>query len=180
MSLMTVYEKLKQKPGAFKRLSGITIAEFGELYQELRPTWRKMERKRLNRPGRQRTIGGGRNYTLTFEDRLLMTLFWLHLQLNTTALGFCFGVNKSTVSRNSNSILPALRQVGNETRDWPEPPKRGQGKTIEQAWCDYPDLAMIVEAPRLSHDGQQPAHSRQQLVPGDGKHSVTNVQRSAS
>lgn len=177
---MTVYEKLKQKPDAFERLSGITIAEFGELYQELRPTWRNMERKRLNRPGRQRTIGGGRNYTLAFEDRLLMTLFLLHLQLNTAALGFCFGVNKSTVSRNSNSILPALRQMGNETRDWPEPPKRGQGKTIKQAWRDYPDLAAIVDTSRMSGNDRQKIHSRQQLAADDGQHSAISVQRSAS
>ncbi|MBN1994106.1 MAG: hypothetical protein JW953_15520 [Anaerolineae bacterium] len=33
-----------------------------------------------------------------------MTLLWLHLWLNTEALGFFFGVDKSTISRNTRRI----------------------------------------------------------------------------
>ena len=87
-----------------------------------------------------------------------MTLVWLKLYLTVDALGFFFGVSGSTASRNTRNILPVLRQLGDETLDWPEPPKRGQGKNIAQALQEYPDLLAIVDATeqrvRRSSDAQ--------------------------
>ena len=85
-------------------------------------------------------MGGGGDYKLALRERLLMTLIWLRLYLNTEALGYFFGVDKSTASRNTRNLLPALRQVGDASLGWPEPPKRGQGKGIDQALREYPDL----------------------------------------
>ena len=75
-----------------------------------------------------------------------MTLVWLKLYLTVDALGFFFGVSGSTASRNTRNILPVLRQLGDETLGWPEAPKRGQGKNIEQALQEYSDLLAIVDA----------------------------------
>jgi hypothetical protein len=46
---------------------------------------------------------------------------------------------------------------------WPEPPKRGEGKSIEQALRDHPDLLAIIDATeqpveRPSDHEQQKAH----------------------
>ena len=35
--------------------------------------------------------------------------------------------------------------LGEETLGWPEPPKRGEGKSIEEALEEYPDLLAIVD-----------------------------------
>ena len=160
---MINYESLSQKPRIFKSLSGATVEEFEELYDKTYPVWQHNEYERLNRPDRQRAVGGGRNYALAFRAQLLMTLVWLRLYLNTEALGYFFGVDKATVSRNTRLVLQALSQVGEGTLGWPEPPNRGQGKTIEQALQEYPDLWAIVDATeqpvrRASDDDTQREH----------------------
>lgn len=143
---MINFASLSQRPRIFKSLSGVTISEFDGLCQQTQPVWQRKERERLSRPDRQRAIGGGRKYELQFREQLLMTLVWLRLYLNTEALGYFFGVDKSTVSRNTRRMLAALREVGEGTLGWPEPPKRGQGKSVEQALQAYPDLFAIVDA----------------------------------
>jgi len=160
---MINYQDLSQKPKIFKNLTGATIDEFNELYRQTYPVWQQQEQERLSRPNRQRAIGGGRKYELKFREQLLMTLVWLRLYLNTEALGYFFGVNKSTVSRNTRRVLAAMRVVGEGTLGWPEPPQRDQGKDVAQALAEYPDLFAIVDATeqavqRSSDDETQREH----------------------
>ena len=143
---MINYQDLSQKPKIFKNLTGVTVSEFHQLYRQTYPIWQQQEQERLSRPDRQRAIGGGRKYELKFREQLLMTLVWLRLYLNTEALGYFFGVNKSTVSRNTRRVLAALRVVGEETLGWPEPPQPGRGKNVAQALAEYPDLFALVDA----------------------------------
>lgn len=142
---MKPYELLKAKPSAFKSLTGVSVSEFDRLYHHLAPLWTDGEHERLNRTNRQRAIGAGHPYTLEFKDQLLMTLFWLHLHLSTTALSFLFGVDKATVSRNTRRTWQILPQLGELILDWSEPPKRGHSKNLEQACRDCPDLLAVVQ-----------------------------------
>lgn len=114
--------------GCSKVSSGVTVAEFEALW-ELMPVWYLHEQRRLNQRQRQRAIGGGRRYTLSLRDRLLMTLMWLKLYLNTNVLGYLFGVDGSTASRGVRNLLPALREVGESTLGWLEPPSADKPTT---------------------------------------------------
>lgn len=142
---MISYQALIQKPRVFKSVTGLERAEFDRLFQKFLPVWVEQERERRDRPGRQRAIGGGRRYKLILQDRLIMVLTWLRLYLNTEALGFFFGLNKSNVSRNCRRLLQVLRTLGDETLGWPEPPTRGKGKGVEEALQACPDLLAIVD-----------------------------------
>jgi hypothetical protein len=164
---MITYDKLRQKPRAFRSITGMSITEFDGLYQKLIPVWARSERERLSRPDRKRAIGGGPRYTLGLRERLLMTVTWLRLYLSTEALGFFFDVDKSTASRNTRRLLPCLRQLGDETLGWPEPPKRGEGKSIEQALRDYPDLLAIIDA--TEQPVERPSDNEQQKEHYSGK-----------
>lgn len=160
---MINYQRLSQKPKIFKSLTGTTIDEFNELYQQTYPVWQQQEQERLSRPDRHRAIGGGRKYELEVREQLLMTLVWLRLYLTTDALSYFFGVDKSTASRNTRRLLAALRVVGEGTLGWPEPPQRGQGKNVAQALTEYPDLFALVDATeqavrRSSDDETQRQH----------------------
>ena len=115
---MISYQGLSQKPKIFKSLAGVTLTEFDDLYRQTYPVWHQQEQERLNRPTRQRAIGGGRKYELKFREQLLMSLIWLRLYLNSEALGYFFSVDKSTVSRNTRRVLAALRVVGEGTTKW--------------------------------------------------------------
>jgi hypothetical protein len=115
------------------------------LYAEFEVLWQQAEAQRLSRPNRQRAIGGGSKYKLALQNQLLMTLIWLHLYLGTETLGVLFEVNKSTVSRNTRRILGVLRQIGEDSIWWHEPPKKGQGKTLAEALEEHPDLLVVLD-----------------------------------
>jgi transposase len=85
------------------------------------------------------------------------------------ALGFFFGVSGSTASHNTRNILPVLRQLGDETLGWPEPPKRGQGKNIQQALQEYPDLLAIVDATEQRVRRSSDAHIQREHYSGKKK-----------
>lgn len=147
---MITYENLSRDKSAFKALTGITVDEFANLYSKVEPAWVEAENQRLSRPDRERAIGAGGDYKLTLETRLVMVLFWLRLYLTMTAISYFFGVDKATVSRNLGRFLPVLRQISDPEFEWPEPPSRGQGKSIERALRDYPELFAIVDATEQS------------------------------
>jgi IS5 family transposase len=113
------------------------------------------------------------------------------LYLNTEAMGFFFGVHKSTVSRNCRRLLRVLRALGEETWGWPEPPRRDQGKSVEQALRDYPDLLAIVDATeqrvhrpddderqRRHYSGKKKAHTRKTAIVVNERGRIRDVTRS--
>ncbi len=174
---MISYQKLVKKPRVFKSLTGLSIDEFERLFKKLAPAWAKSEHQRLNRPDRKRAVGGGRKYKLELQDQLIMVMCWLRLYLNVEALGFFFSVDKATVSRNCWRLLKVLRVLGEETLGWPEPPKRGEGKSIEEALQAYPDLLAIVDATeqriqrpgddekqKEHYSGKKKAHTRKTAI----------------
>ena len=166
---MITYEKLSKNPNAFKGLSGLTLDEFDELYESFEPAWLEAEEKRLSRPERRRAIGGGGQYALDLRTQLLMVLFWLRLYLTTEAVGYCFGLHKSTVSRNGRRSLQVLRQVSDAAFGWPDPPKRGHGCTVAQALRDHPDLFAIVDASEQPVQRPHDEHNQRKHYSGKKK-----------
>lgn len=188
---MISYQKLVEKPRVFKSITGLGIDEFERLLQKLVPVWVEQEYKRLDRPDRKRAIGGGRKYTLKLRDQLVMVMCWLRLYLNTEAMGFFFGVDKSTTSRNCRRLLKVLRMLGEETLGWPEPPKRGQGKSVEQALREYPDLLAIIDTTeqriqrpgddddqRQHYSGKKKMHTRKTAIVVNERGRIRDVSHS--
>ena len=188
---MISYQKLIEKPRVFKSITGLSIDEFERLSQKVVPAWVEHEHKRLDRPNRQRAIGGGRKYALELKDRLVMVTCWLRLYLNTEAMGFFFDVDKSTVSRNCRRMLKVLRALGEETLGWPEPPKRGEGKSVEQALREYPDLLAIVDTTeqriqrpgdnddqKRHYSGKKKAHTRKTAIVVNERGRIRGVSHS--
>lgn len=173
---MITFENLSKKPSTFKGFTGVTVVEFEELLEKATPVWVKHEHKRLERPDRQRAIGGGRRPQLGLRGQLLVTLVWLRLYLVTEALGFLFGIDKSTVSRYTRRMLPVLRQVGEATLGWPEPPKRGQGKSLDQARQEHPDLFAFVDATEQPVRRSQDYATQKKHYSGKKKRHTRKVQ----
>lgn len=143
---MISYTSLRRTPRAFHRLSGITVEEFDRLYEDVEAVWVVAEQARLGGRERQRAIGGGRAYTLTLQTQLLMTLVWLRLYLTTATLGYLFGVSQATASRTTRRLLGVLREVSGDAFGWPDPPRKGEGRTVEALAQAEPDLFAILDA----------------------------------
>lgn len=178
---MLCVEVLQWKPAVFRALTGLTVGEFWEIYRQFLPFWNQLEQERLSRPDRQRAIGGGRKYLLSLPTMLLMTLLWLRRYWNTEVLAFFFGVDKATVSRNSRRVLKALERMGLASLGWPQPPRRGEGKNLEEALEEIqetcPDLAAIIDGTegriqrpqdddlqRQHYSGRRKAHTRKTIL----------------
>ena len=106
---MLTYKKLQRKPKHFQAFTGMTVAQFDEILKALRPVYVEFEQERLMRPDRKRKIGGGRNFTLSLEDRLIITLMYFRLYVSYALLGYLFNLDGTNVGREINQrMLPAL------------------------------------------------------------------------
>ena len=109
---MLTYTKPQRKPKHFQSFTGVTVAQFDEMMNALRPIYSELEETRLKRPNRKRKIGGGRQFSLSLEDRLLVTLMYFRLYTSYTLLGYLFDLDGSNVGREINHrMLPALLNV---------------------------------------------------------------------
>ena len=174
--MLLTFDRLCAKPTIFKTFTGVSLSEFETLLTRSTPLWVECEQQRLTRPNRQRAIGGGCKAKFGLRDQLLVTLVWLRLYLGTETLGFLFGIDKATVSRYTRAILPVLRQVGDATLGWLEPPKRGQGKDLAAARAAYPDLFAIVDATEQPVQRAQDAEQQKQHYSGKKKRHTRKVQ----
>ena len=108
---MSITTKIKKQPLVFQRLTGITPAIFDELLSKIAPVNEAENLKRLSRPGRKRKVGGGMQFTLPLEDRLLMLLMYYRTYTTHIFLGLIFGIDGSNVGRNMNPLQPLLARI---------------------------------------------------------------------
>src|SRR5437763_297629 len=92
-------EQLGQHPSAFRSMTGLTVAAFDLMLPELLAAFAADRRRRLDRPGRQRAVGGGDDFDLTVADQFLLTVVWLRHYPTPECLGYLFGVSDSTALR---------------------------------------------------------------------------------
>ena len=88
------------------------MTQFRELIQALRPVYAQIEHERLSRPKRKRKIGGGRNFNLSLEERLWVTLIYFRLYSSYALLGYLFNLDGTNIGREINQrMLPALLNI---------------------------------------------------------------------
>lgn len=139
------YEYLSQYPSVFQSLTGQRVREFNQLNDDFEPAYQVAEMQRLERPDRQRAIGGGLSPTLDGRDQLLMTVIWLRVYPTNEVLGYLFGVSDSTVSRILHRVLPILEQAGQDTMRMPDPGRKRR-KQLDDLLSDIPELAVVIDS----------------------------------
>jgi hypothetical protein len=143
-TMMLRLSRLRGFPSIFRNLTGITVAVFDQLLQELRPAFAAQRRRRLDRPNRQRAFGGGDDFDLEPDDQFLLTIFWLRHYPTQEVLGYLFGVSDSTAKRALDRCLPLLEAAGQDTMRLPDP-GRGRRKGLSALLKDTPDVAVIID-----------------------------------
>lgn len=139
------YEHLKQHPTVFLKMTGLRLNEFDALIDEVLPQLVEAEQERLQRPDRQRQIGGGRTPELDEGDQILLTIVWLRVYPTHEVLGYLFGVSDSTVSRIIQRVLPILEQAGRDTMRMPDPGRKRR-RSLDQMLQDTPELAVVIDS----------------------------------
>lgn len=141
---MLTYGKLSGKASAFRSLTGLTVKEFDQLFDEVAGRYDEAEERRLYRADRQRSRGAGRQFKHTLRERLLMALVWLRVYPTYEVLGVLFDVHKSTVCRNLEGILHVLREVTSRDLTWPVEGQRK--KQMADIMAAFPEVQAIVDA----------------------------------
>jgi hypothetical protein len=170
-------EHLRKRPAVFGHLTGLTVAAFDELAAEVVPAIESAHRKKLDRPNRQRAIGGGDDFDLATVDQLLLTVVWLRQYPTNEVLGFLFGVSDSTASRARARCLPALEQSGRDTMRMPDP-GAARRKRLPALLADTPGLAVVIDSfeqrtqrpkrrQRAYYSGKKKAHTLKSQVAVD-------------
>jgi hypothetical protein len=170
-------DNLRKRPAVFGHLTGLTVAAFDELAAEVVPAVEAAHRRKLDRPGRQRAVGGGDDFDLSTADQLLLTVVWLRQYPTNEVLGFLFGVSDSTASRARARCLPALEQAGKDTMRMPDP-GAARRKRLPTLLADTPGLAVVVDSfeqrtqrpkrrQRAYYSGKKKAHTLKSQVAVD-------------
>ena len=139
------YHDLSQNQCLFQALTGLVITEFDELVKTFWPGYTAAEKKRLNRPQRQRAVGGGPDFELDVRDQILLTVLWLRQCPTLETLGNLFGVSDTTAGRYIRRILPLLETAGRDTMRRPDPGRKRR-RHLSDLLQEMPELALIIDA----------------------------------
>lgn len=143
--MILLHQNLQRHPGVFKSMTGLTIALFDEVVEDVEPRFVEAELMRLNRPNRRRAIGGGRDQEVSITDQVLMTTVWLRCYPKQDVLGYLFGVSPASVSRILTRTLPHLAASGRDTMRMPDPGRKRR-KNLDELLTDTPELAVIIDS----------------------------------
>jgi hypothetical protein len=178
-------EHLGQHPAVFRAMTGLTVAAFDQMLPELLAAFAAARRRRLDRPGRRRAVGGGDDFDLGVADRFLLTVVWLRHYPTQECLGYLFGVSDSTALRAVRRCLPLLEAQGQDTMRLPDPGK-GKRRDLPALLKQTPALAVIVDTfeqrthrprrrQRAYYSGKKKAHTLKSQVAIDEDGRVVDV-----
>ena len=143
--MMMKYSYLSHYPTVFLKMTGLRIKEFAQLVEDVIPLFVSSEEARLDRPDRQRDLGGGRRATLDARDQILMTVIWLRLYPTQDVLGYFFGVSQAVVSNYIAHVLPVLEQAGRDTMRMPDPGRKRR-KSLDKLLEDLPEMVVVIDS----------------------------------
>jgi DDE superfamily endonuclease len=181
-------DQLGQHPSVLRSMTGLTVAAFDQLLPELRAAFAADRRRRLDRPDRQRAIGGGDDFDLGVDDQFLLTIVWLRHYPTQECLGYLFGVSDSTALRAIRRCLPLLEQSGRDSMRLPDPGK-GRRRDLPTLLQETPALAVIVDTfeqrthrpqrrQRAYYSGKKKAHTLKTQVAVDEDGHIVDVAES--
>src|SRR5437763_15406717 len=119
-------DRLRRQPTAFKAMTGLTVAEFDELVDDLWGPFRAAERARRARPGHKHAVGAGHPFALAPQEQMLLTVIWLRLYPTMEVLGYLFGVSDTTALRAVGRVLPLREAAGRDAMRRPDPGRKGR------------------------------------------------------
>ena len=143
MMMKSVY--LSGFPKIFLSMTGLHLDEFDDLIDDVEPLYQAAELARLDRPDRQRDLGGGDYPALSMRDQILLTVIWLRLYPTQDVLGYFFGVSQATVSTYLQRVLPLLERDGRDRMRMPDPGRKRRRK-LDELLKDMPEVMVVIDS----------------------------------
>lgn len=109
---MFTEKELHKHPVVIKAFMGLPAETFWQLIVDMEARQPAYEQERLDRPDRQRAIGGGRDFDLPFVIRVALVLTYLRLHIPQEAVACMYqDATQSDVSRELRRLLPLMKQL---------------------------------------------------------------------
>jgi hypothetical protein len=145
---MITYERLRQRPSAFRSLTGHSPDQFDALYAAFAPAHEQRRRtapttRREQRP-RQRAVGAGAKHRHDLRTRLLIALFWARVYPSFEVLGFFFSLDKTNVHDIVNDMLATLETLAHFPFERP-PAERKKLHSPAAVMDAFPDVRLVID-----------------------------------
>ena len=155
---MLGYDRLAKRPQHFRSFTGLEVKEFDSLYEKVQPRYEEFEEKRLRRDDRKNKPGGGRPFSLSLRDRLLMLLTYYRLYSTSTLIGYLFDLDETNVLRDIRYLEPLVRECVPLPKKVHEITRRL--RTIEEVEQFFPGFKAFIdsteqEIPRPKKDSKK-------------------------
>jgi hypothetical protein len=146
---MITYESLRQRPSAFRSVTGHSPEQFEALFAEFAPAHEQRRQtatttRRKGQP-RQRAVGAGGQYRHDLRTRLLIVLFWARVYPSLEVLGFFFSLDKTNVHDIVHDMLATLATLAHFPFELPaqERKKLHSPAAVMDA---FPDVRLVIDA----------------------------------
>lgn len=136
------YKDLSKKPRLFRQITSLTVEEFNNLANKLKPEWENMEIIRLDRFDRKNAIGQGHPYFGKFEDLILLLVTYTRTSCSNVLIGILFGITETTVITLSKRLLPLLQDRFIPVTKIRK--KRGRINTLDDLVKEYPGIEEVI------------------------------------
>lgn len=97
------YNQIIQHPEVLPSLIGLSLREFNRLFDDFKAIHTRLELERRARLEEQkprvRRVGAGRRHKYGLRDRLLITLFWMHVRPTHSVLSSMVGLNRCNIEK---------------------------------------------------------------------------------
>lgn len=169
---------LKRQPKVFRALTGITVEQYTNLYNQLIPIYKATETKRFTLAKRQRKIGGGRKKELHLEDQLLMVLIYYRHYVSQSFLGLLFNLHNSNVSRRIRYIEPQLAKI------FKIPTRKIETELPEETIAEYfidateQQINRPMKNQKHYYSGKKNTHTLKNQIVIDNKSKICTVSKS--
>ncbi|MGH2415373.1 MAG: transposase [Microcystaceae cyanobacterium] len=139
---------LDQRPQQGKRLIGLGVDAFWELWQRVEELEKAARLQRAGQPERQRQAGGGAKKSANGVSRLLVCLLYLRQHWTMQSLAETLGCSEATVWNYIHEMLPYVRQAlpASLLEQWQQECSPLERAELEEWLAELPDGALLVDS----------------------------------
>jgi DDE superfamily endonuclease len=146
---MITYERLRQRPAAFRSLTGHTPDAFEALFADFAPAHQQrlqaVPTTRRGGQSRKRAVGGGPRFRHDLRTRLLLALVWLRVYPTLELLGFLFSLNKTNAEDNLKAVLATLETMASFPFERPAADRK-KLRSLSAVMDAFPDVRLVIDA----------------------------------
>jgi hypothetical protein len=189
VSAIIIEKMLRENPVLVKAFTGLPFDAFWKLIRDVGARLPEYEHERLERPDRQRAVGGGRDCDQSVVIRVTQVLTYLRLHIPQETVAVMFGATQPDVSRDLRRLLPLIVKLVPAPEVW-EVVEKGAGLapadvlelgqlTDERALVDATEQTVYRsqdnEVRKEYYSGKKKAFTLKTQLVTDGEHHIKAI-----